>query len=84
MPLGDSAPAYAGIIAYLRLGPYLAAVDTDASYNRRLLEMHDAVYEPAHTPPFEFRAGSGNKTVDQALIDSGYPRPLPAVLSQVL
>ena len=43
MLLGDSALAYAGNIAYLRLGPYLAAVDTDAPYNRRLLEMHEAV-----------------------------------------
>ena len=30
MLLGDSALAYAGNIAYLRLGPDLAAVDTDA------------------------------------------------------
>ena len=83
MLLGDSALAYAGNIAYLRLGPYLAAVDTDAPYNRRLLEMHDAIYESAHTPPFEFRAGAANKTLGQALVDSGYPSPLPAVLSEV-
>ena len=80
---GDSALAYAGTISYLRLGLYLAAVDTDAPYNRRLLEMHDAIYEPAHTPPFEFRAGAANKTLDRALVDSGYPGPLPAVLSNV-
>ena len=45
--------------------------------------MHDAVHEPAHIPPFEFRAGPANKTLDQALVDSGYPGPLPAVLSNV-
>ena len=44
MLLGDSALSYAGNLACLRLGPYLAAVDTDAHYNRRLLEMHDAIY----------------------------------------
>ena len=45
--------------------------------------MHDAVYEPAHTPPFEFRAGAANNTLDQALLDSGYPGVPPAVLSAV-
>ena len=81
MLLGDSSLAYAGNIAYLRLGPYLSAVDTDAPYNRRLLEMHDAIYEPAHTPAFEIRAGAANKTLDQALLDSGYPGPMPVVLA---
>ena len=38
MLLGDSALAYAGNSAYIRIGPLLAAVDTDAPYNRRLLE----------------------------------------------
>ena len=87
MLLGDSALAYAGNIAYLRLGPYLAAVDTDAPYNRRLLEMHDAVHEPAHTPPPPPRSNFGRarptKTLGQALVDSGYPGPLPVVLSHV-
>ena len=62
MLLGDSALAYAGNIAFIRVGPLLAAVDTDAHYNRRLLEQHDAIYEPAHEPPPEFRAGAANKT----------------------
>ena len=81
MVLGDSALAYAGNLAYARAGPYLAAVDVDASYNRRLLEMHDVVYEPANTPPLEFRAGGANKTLDQALLDSGYLGSIPSVIS---
>ena len=80
--LGDAALAYAGDIAYVRAGPYLAAIDTDAPYNRRLLETHDVIYEPADTPPLEFRAGAANKTLDQALVDPGYPGPLPVMLSE--
>ena len=83
MFLGDSALAYAGNTAYARAGPYLAAVDVDAPYNRRLLEMHEAKYEPANTPPLEFKAGAANKTLDQALLDSGYLGTIPAVLSDV-
>ena len=59
--LGDAALAYAGNIAYVRAGPYLAAVDTGTPYNPRLLEMHDAIYEPANTSPLEFRAGAANR-----------------------
>ena len=44
--------------------------------------MHDAIDEPANTPPLEFRAGAANKTLDQALVDSGYPGPLPVILSE--
>ena len=44
MLLGDSALAYAGNLADIRVGPLLAAVDTDAHDNRRLLELHDAIY----------------------------------------
>ena len=51
MLLGDSALAFAGNLGYIRVGPLLAAVDTDEPYNRRLLEQHDAIYEPAHVPP---------------------------------
>ena len=83
MVLGDSALAYAGNVAYARAGPYLAAVDVDAVWNKRLLEMHDVVYEPSNTPPLEFRAGTANKTLDQALLDSGYLGSIPAVLSDV-
>ena len=54
-----------------------------AFFNRRLFEMHDAIYEPAHTPPFEIRAGAANKTLDQALMDNGYPGAVPVVLSNV-
>ena len=45
--------------------------------------MHDIIYEPANTPPLEFRAGAANKTFDQALLDSGYLGSIPAVLSDV-
>ena len=78
MVLGDSALAYAGNLAYVRSGPYLAAADVDAPFNRRLLEMHDVVFEPSNTPPLEFRAGAANKTFDQALLDSGYLGSIPA------
>ena len=64
MLLGDSALAYAGNVAYVRAGPYLAAVDTDASYNRRLLERHNVTYEPTNTPPLEFRAGRASTSLD--------------------
>ena len=83
MLLADSALAYSDNLAYLRLGPYLAAADTDAHFNRRMLEAHDGVYEPANTPPFEFRAGAANKDLEQALLDSGYAGAVPVVLSQV-
>ena len=83
MLLGDSALAYAGNIGYIRVGSLLAAVDADAPYNCRLLEQRDAICEPAHVPPLEFRAGTANKTLDQALVDSGYAGPLPVVLAEV-
>ena len=43
--------------------------------------MHDVFFEPSNTPPLEFRAGA-NKTLDQALLDSGYLGAIPAVLSE--
>ena len=66
MLLGDSSLADSGNIGYVRAGPYLVAVDTDAHWNRRLLEQHEVIYEPANTPPVEFRAGAANRTLDEA------------------
>ena len=75
MLLGESALAYAGNIAYLRLGPYLSAVDTDAPYHRRLLEMHDVIYEPANVPALEFRAGAANTTLERPYSTAGTVAP---------
>ena len=81
MLLGDSALAHSGNIAYARAGPYLVTVDTDAHWNRRLLEQHEVVYQPSNTPPLEFRAGAANRTWDEALLSSGHLGTVPAVLS---